>query len=157
MLVLIRRRGSWQLVFIRRTHTVLHHKDQISFPGGQVEPGEDFLQAALRETQEEIGIDPAGLRVLGALTPLYIPPSNFCIYPFVSAAPAPRLYSPHPDEVAEVIEVPLPHLTDPASAREEARTIRGERIEVPYYAFGDLKIWGATAMVLAEFLDVLRD
>ena len=156
MLILIERGGSWQIVFIRRTHTVLHHKDQISFPGGQVEPGESFVQAALRETQEEIGIETVRLRVLGALTPLYIPPSNFCIYPFVSTTPVPDSYVPRPDEVVEVIEIPLLHLMDPANVRQEVRTVRGERVEVPYYAYKQNKVWGATAMVLAEFIDILR-
>jgi len=156
MILLYRRQTAWHLVLIRRPSTVLHHKDQISFPGGQIEPGEDFIQAALRETREEIGVPSERLRILGELTPLYIPPSNFCIYPVVAAADGPLSFTPQEEEVAEVIEVPLDHLLDPDTAHEETRTIRGETVSVPFYAHGGHKIWGATAMVLAEFLDVVR-
>ena len=143
-----------RLLFIRRPSTVLHHKDQVSFPGGRIEPGEDFVRAALRETWEEVGVPPDRIRVLGSLTPLYIPPSNYCIYPVVGTAAGPLSFRPEPKEVAEIIEVPLAHLQDPRSARRETWTIRGEPADVPYYAFGPHKIWGATAMVLSEFLDV---
>jgi 8-oxo-dGTP pyrophosphatase MutT (NUDIX family) len=148
--------GEARLVFIRRPSTVLHHKDQVSFPGGQIEEGEDPVRAALRETWEEIGVPPDRVRVLGGLTPLYIPPSNYCIYPVVGTAAGPLPFRPQPEEVAEIIEVPLSHLRDPRNARRETWMVRGEPTEVPFYAFGPHKIWGATAMVLAEFLDVVR-
>jgi 8-oxo-dGTP pyrophosphatase MutT (NUDIX family) len=157
MLLLYPRDGSWHLPLILRTNTVMHHKDQIGFPGGQLEPGEDFVQAALRETWEELGVAPKRLRVIGELTPLYIQPSNFCIYPVVAAADGPVAFTPHPDEVAEIIEVPIDHMMDPRNVRKEKWTIRGEIRNVPFYAYKDHKIWGATAMVLAEFLDILGE
>ena len=153
MILLYRREKGWNVVLIRRPDTVLHHKNQISFPGGQVEAGEDAVQAALRETREEIGVPPDGLAVLGALTPLYIPPSNFCVYPVVAVADGVLAFSPQTEEVAEVIEVPLDHLLEPATVREEKWTIRGEQVDVPFYAIGHHKVWGATAMILAEFLE----
>jgi len=156
MVLVYPRQGIWHLVLIRRTPTVLHHKDQIGFPGGQMEPGEDFIRTALRETEEEIGVFPSRIKIIGPLTPLFVPPSNFCIYPVVAAADGPLSFNPYPDEVAEIIEVPLRHLTDPRNVREENWTIRGERVNVPFFAFGEHKIWGATAMILAEFLDVLQ-
>jgi len=155
MLLIYNVGGEAHLVFIRRPSTVLHHKDQVSFPGGQIEKGENSVQAALRETWEEIGVPQDRVRVLGGLTPLFIPPSNFCIYPVVGTAPGPLPFRPQPEEVAEIIEVPLAHLRDPRNARRETWIIQGEPTEVPFYAFGAHKIWGATAMVLAEFLDVL--
>jgi 8-oxo-dGTP pyrophosphatase MutT (NUDIX family) len=155
MLLLYPRDGSWHLPLILRTNTVMHHKDQIGFPGGQLEPGENFVQAALRETWEELGVAPKRLRVIGELTPLYIQPSNFCIYPVVAAADGPIAFTPHPGEVAQIIEVPLVHMMDPRNVREEKGTIRGELLNIPFYAYKDHKIWGATAMVLAEFLDIL--
>jgi len=156
MLLLYPRGGSRYLVLIRRTSTVLHHKDQISFPGGQLEPGEDFVRAALRETQEELGVPPEKIRILGELTPLYIPPSNFCIYPVVAAVDGPLSFQPHPEEVAEIVEIQLDHLLDAKNIREEKWVVRGEPLNVRFYACGDHKIWGATAMVLAEFLDILQ-
>lgn len=155
MLLLYPRGNDWHVVFIRRPGTVLHHKNQISFPGGQIEAGEDVLQAALRETREEIGVRPETIRILGTLTPLYIPPSNFCVYPVVAAADEPPSFTPEAGEVAEIIEARLDELRDPCTAREEKWTIRGERVDVPFYAIGHHKIWGATAMILAEFLDIV--
>jgi len=156
MVLLYPRQGSTHLALIQRTKTVLHHRDQIGFPGGQMEPHEDTVGAALRETNEELGIPPDRIQIIGSLTPLYIPPSNYCIYPAVGAAAEPLIFKPHPEEVAEVIELPLSHLLDSRHRRRETRTIRGNLVEVPFFSFHGHKIWGATAMVLAEFLAVLR-
>ncbi len=120
-----------------------------------MDPGEDAIAAALREAQEELGVDPAGLTVLGRLSPLYIPPSDFCIYPVVAYAGERPVFVPSPHEVAEVLEVPLAHLLSPATRCEEVWDIRGTPVRVPYYAFGEHKVWGATAMVLCEFLALL--
>jgi len=157
MLLLYSRDDASHIVLIRRTSTVLRHKDQIGFPGGQLEAGEDAVQAALRETGEEIGVAPDCIDVAGSLTPLFVPPSNFCIYPVVGAAEGPLVFTPERSEVAEIIEVPLARLMDPDSAQREAWTLGGRTVEVPFYAFGPHKIWGATAMVLAEFLALLRN
>ncbi len=156
MVLLYPRQGSPHLALIQRTKTLLHHRDQIGFPGGQMEQYEDGVRAALRETDEELGIPPTCIQIIGTLTPLYIPPSNYCIYPAVGAAAESLIFKPHPQEVAEVIELPLRHLLDPRHRRRETRTIRGRAVEVPFYSFRHHKIWGATAMVLAEFLVVLR-
>ncbi|OQA40216.1 MAG: putative NUDIX hydrolase [Chloroflexi bacterium ADurb.Bin325] len=143
------------IVLTRRTNSVESHRGQISFPGGSMEPGEDAVAAALREAQEELGVDPAALTVVGRLSPLYIPPSDFCIYPAVAYAAARPAFVPSPHEVAEVLEVPLAHLLSPATRCEEVWEIRGAAVHVPYYAFGQHKIWGATAMVLCELLALL--
>ncbi len=156
MILLYPREKAPHIVLMRRTSNVLHHKDEISLPGGRLEAGEDAVLAALRETEEEIGAPRDRVRIVGKLTPLFIPPSNFCIYPVVGTADGPLDFVPERSEVAEIIEVPLAHLTDPASARKEDWTLRGRTVEVPFYAFGPHKIWGATAMVLAEFLALLK-
>jgi len=156
LILLYSKEGETCLALIRRTGQGLHHRDQIGLPGGRLEAGEDFIRAALRETQEELGVDPTGLKVLGVLTPLYIPPSNFCAHPVVAAASEPPVFSPDPNEVAEVLEVPLKRLTDPAGARRETWLAGDRSLEVPFYAFGSHKIWGATAMILAEFLELLK-
>jgi len=156
MILLYPRDGEPHLVLIRRAAGVLHHKDQIGLPGGQLEAGEDPKTAALRETEEEIGVPRGLITVAGRLTPLFIPPSNFCVYPFVGSAEAAPAFVPEPSEVAGIIEVPLSRLADAATVRTEVWTLRGERVDVPFYAYGTHKIWGATAMVLAEFLAVLR-
>jgi 8-oxo-dGTP pyrophosphatase MutT (NUDIX family) len=148
--------GKPHLVFIRRPSTAPHHKDQIAFPGGQLEAGEDAVQAALREAHEEVGLPPAAVEVAGGLTPLYVPPSNFCIFPIVGRAGETPAFVPFEVEVAEIIEVPLAHLLDPASVRRETWTLDRGPVLVPFYAFRGHKIWGATAMILAEFLTLAR-
>jgi 8-oxo-dGTP pyrophosphatase MutT (NUDIX family) len=150
------REGELHLSFIRRTSSVLHHKDQIGFPGGQVEKGETYERAALREAEEELGIPAERVKILGALTPLYIPPSNYCIYPFVGLISEPPAFKPFPEEVAEIIEIPLSRLMDQSIVRRETWMLDRGPVEVPFYALGSHKIWGATAMVLAEFLELLK-
>ena len=96
--------GSLHLVLTRRTEQVRHHQAQISFPGGRQDPGEDLVQTALRETREELGVQLDSPQLLGALTPLYIPPSNTCIHPIVTAVLQRPEFIPSPAEVEEVIE-----------------------------------------------------
>ena len=149
------REDGFYLVLTRRTSQVAHHQAQISFPGGQMDKQESAVETALREAAEEINIAAAEVRVLGQLTPLYIPPSNYCIYPVVAAAERRPDFRPSPHEVAEVIEVPLDHLLDLRNIKREKWPLRGIEVTVPFYFFGGHKIWGATAMVLAELLDLV--
>ena len=155
LVLLYERDGELRLLLTRRTELVLHHRGQISFPGGEQHPGESLEATALREAAEELGLDLGPVRVLGKLTPLFIPPSNYCIYPTVAFLPGAPDFKPQPDDVAEVIEVPVGHLAAPESLRLETWTIGSRTVNVPYYAYSACKIWGATAMVLAEFLALL--
>ena len=155
LVLLYPRAGETHLVLTRRTDALENHRGQISFPGGSIDAGEDAVAAALREAMEELGVDPHSLDVLGRLSPLYIPPSAFCIYPVVAAAGEPPAFTPNGDEVAEVLEVPLRHLLAPATRCAETWELRGEPVRVPFYAVGAHKVWGATAMVLCELLALL--
>ncbi|HPW17356.1 MAG TPA: CoA pyrophosphatase [Candidatus Aminicenantes bacterium] len=155
LVLLYPRDGRLRVLLTRRAESVLHHRGQISLPGGERHPGESLEAAALRETSEELGIDLGSVRVLGKLTPLYIPPSNYCVYPAVAHGDAPLEFRPQPGEVAEVLEPPVGHLADPVNVRRETRRYGGQDHVVPFYDFEGHKIWGATAMVLAEFLALL--
>jgi 8-oxo-dGTP pyrophosphatase MutT (NUDIX family) len=117
---------------------------------------ESAVETALREAAEELNIAPAEVRVLGELTPLYIPPSDYCVYPVVASAERRPDFRPSLREVAEVIEVPLDHLLDTRNIRREKWPLRGIDVTVPFYFFREHKIWGATAMVLAELLDLIK-
>jgi 8-oxo-dGTP pyrophosphatase MutT (NUDIX family) len=145
------------LVLTRRTEQLESHRGQISFPGGGVHNGESPLEAALRETEEEMGVPGSELDLLGELSPLYIPASDFCVYPLVAFAASRPHFVPSPHEVAQVIEVPLAHLLDPAARCEEMWPWQGAPRRVPFYAVGEHKVWGATAMVLCELLTLIRD
>ena len=148
--------GRLHLVLTRRTEHLPSHQGQISLPGGAQEAGESFEETALREVHEELNVDPAGVQVLGRLTPLYIAPSNYCIRPVVGYTPARPAFCPNPCEVAEVLEVSLAKLLDPSVVHEEDWRLRGVTVRVPFFAVNEHKVWGATAMVLAEFVELLR-
>ncbi len=156
LLILYPVHGMLHLVLTVRNSDLNHHGGQIALPGGGWEAGDASLQeTALREAQEEVGIATDGLELLGGLTPLYIPPSNNVIHPFVAYTAARPAFDPDPREVAELLEVPLHLLLDPATRREEDWIWRGAPLHVPFYAVGGHKVWGATAIVLAEFLALL--
>jgi len=145
------------LVLTRRTEQVGNHKGQISLPGGAREPEDhSLLETALRETREELGIRTDQLQLLGPLTSLYIPPSNYCIHPYVAYADVRPDFNPEPTEVEELLEMSLNHLLDPITREEEDWHLRGRPVVVPFYRLGEHKIWGATAMVLSEFEVMLR-
>lgn len=146
--------GELHLVLTRRSDTLGNHRGQISFPGGSVDPGDESTsQTALREACEEIGVcdGAADLQLLGDLTPLYIPPSDFRIYPHVAYLPHRPHFVPQPDEVAELLEVPVSWFLDDSNIAAEEWIIRDEPRQVPFYNVCGHKVWGATAMVLAEF------
>lgn len=151
LVLLYRRGGQWWFPLTLRTDTVMDHRGQVSLPGGAWEPDDAHLkQTALRETEEELGVPQSRLNVLGRLTPLYIPPSDFCIHPFVAVASARPAFRPDPREVAAVLEAPLSLLLDGAARGEEERLLHDVPVRVPFYRIGSHQVWGATAMVLAE-------
>lgn len=144
------------LVLTRRTNTVGNHRGQISFPGGSVDPGDlSTTHTALREACEEIGVCETDIRLLGDLTPLYIPPSDFRIYPHVAFSQRQPVFRLQPDEVAELLEVPVSHFLDDGNTGQEEWFVGGQPRQVPFYIVRGHKVWGATAMVLAELATVL--
>jgi len=138
-----------------RADTLERHKGQVSLPGGVVDPGETFEQAALREAHEEVALPLDGARVLGALTPLDIPVSGFRLHPIVAARSSRPALHPADGEVARILQPALHELLDARSVRSTERTRNGRTMMIPAFHVGDDEIWGATAMVLAEFLTLL--
>lgn len=142
------------LVLIKRNIYKGPHSGQVSFPGGAWEADDLTLQhTALRETREEIGIR-ADMEILGALTPLHIPVSNFLVSPFVAWIDQHPVFHPDPSEVQYVIEVSLRQLLDPDVLDSELIHHRGMPVVTPFYRVGQEKVWGATAMILSEFLQL---
>jgi len=135
------------------------HTGQVSFPGGAVDENESFEAAALREASEEVGIVPAAVRVLGRLTPLHIPISGYVLHPIVGIVDQRPRFRPAEWEVARILEVPLERFRDPGLVKHErrAREVGGQtfQINVPYFDIDGEMVWGATAMALAEFLEIL--
>ena len=147
---------GWRLPLIVRPTALAHHGGQIGLPGGLIESGETAWEAALRELEEEIGVGAAAIEPLGPLSPLYVFVSNNHIAPWVAAIDHAPDFLMNAAEVAEVIELPIANLLDPAQAGVFERDRNGVRQRVPYFAFGQHRISGATAMILAEFAAVVR-
>jgi 8-oxo-dGTP pyrophosphatase MutT (NUDIX family) len=144
------------VLLTRRRDDLQAHAGQISFPGGRRERMETPAQAALREAHEEVGVEPARVQLIGELTPLYIPPSDFEVHPFVGWHEPPVAFTPQPSEVAELLEVPVQLLLDSRTRQEEVWHQRGIELQVPFFSIGPHKVWGATAMILSEFVERLR-
>jgi 8-oxo-dGTP pyrophosphatase MutT (NUDIX family) len=133
----------------------LRHGGQVSLPGGVVDPGETFEQAALREAHEEVALALGGVQVLGALTPLDIPVSGFRLHPIVAIHRTRPNLTRSDGEVARILEVSLDTLLDPRHFVTTVRAREGITYTVPAFKLANVEIWGATAMVLAEFLALL--
>lgn len=133
----------------------VRHGGQVSLPGGVIEPGESIEAAAIRETREEVALDVADLHVIGHLTPLDIPVSGFRLHPVVAATASRPTFAPADAEVARILEVPVATLLDPACTSHQPMVRGALSLDVPVFLIDDIVIWGATAMVLAEFLTLL--
>jgi 8-oxo-dGTP pyrophosphatase MutT (NUDIX family) len=138
-----------------RASGLRRHAGQVSLPGGATDPGETLAQAALREAHEEIGIDPATVRILGELTPVHVLVSGFTLHPVVGLTHARPTFTPAAHEVETVIEVSVEDLKDASSIRQGSRTREGVAIEYPYFDLMGHHVWGATAMILGEFICLL--
>lgn len=128
-----------------------HHPGQVSFPGGGLDPGEDPMTGALREAHEEIGIHPGDVRVIGALSPLWVIVSNFVVRPYVGIADRRPDFRPEPREVAELVEAPVHAVRDISRIGWDERLGDGVLIRYPYFNLAGHRVWGATAMILGEF------
>ncbi len=146
--------GETGLVFIKRNTYDGPHSAQVSFPGGAREPGDRSLaDTAVRETREELGVT-GEIKVLGSLTELHIPVSNFLVTPFAGFINQRPDFQPDPSEVQYIIETTIGDLLDPGIRKTEIRQLHGQSMDVPYYDVANEKIWGATAMMLCEFLQL---
>ena len=140
-----------------RASGLARHAGQISLPGGASDPGETLADTALREASEEIGVDPALVRVLGELTPVHVIVSGFTLYPVVGVSDTRPAFVAAPGEVSGVLEIPLEDLRDASRIRLGTRIREGVAIEYPYFDLLGHQVWGATAMVLGELICLLED
>ncbi|MCO6146651.1 CoA pyrophosphatase [Flavobacterium sp. NRK1] len=146
------------IILIKRNSYPGVHSSQISFPGGKAELDDVNLTAtALRETYEEVGVEPQDIDVVMPFTQIYIPPSNFLVAPFLGVALKEPAFKPSPDEVEALIELPLDVFLDDSIVIEtEMQTSYSQKIIVPAFKVDDHIVWGATAMILSELKETIK-
>ncbi len=153
--------GEWNLAFIERAEQNANdpHSGQISFPGGKLEETDDtYADCALRETQEEIGVDSSSIGIIGELTSLYISVSNYLIFPFVGFTSQEPDFVPQESEVRSILEIPLKEVFSHRNKKRVDLTVRQNKLkDVPCYMLDDHILWGASAMILSEFEAVLDE
>lgn len=135
------------------------HSNQMGFPGGKKENfDESFYHTAIRETQEEIGVSTSKVNLIGELSSLYIPPSNFMVYPYLAYLKTPEILIKDPREVEEIIEIPLFSLLDDNLLGETTVELSSKmKLKTPYFNLQNKVVWGATAAILAEFKVLLKN
>lgn len=157
MLICTESKGKTNIVFTLRSSKLNSHQSQISFPGGMNEEGESLLETAIRETQEEIGIKVSKESIAGALTSLYVPPSNTIIQPFIAFFDDLKGLTPNPDEVEEILFKDIDYFLDKNNLKSSYWDFSGLKILVPHWNIHDkTPLWGATSMILNEFLHIYK-
>ena len=149
--------GGWFFFLTKRSQDVEHHKGQISFPGGVVEKNESKMNAAIRETNEEIGVDKDVIKIIGSLTPFYIPVSNFHIFPYVGWAEEKPHTKVQDTEVKRVFSVSINDLVLERNLKTKEDFFSKKSVTVPYFDLNGETVWGATSMILSEFKFILRN
>ncbi len=146
-----------QVVFTLRSTNLNDHSGQFCYPGGSVEPHETLEEAAIRELHEEIGVALPTDSMIGKLTPLYVPPSHNMIHPFLAYYRDLPELKLQPEEVSEVLQVPLDDLINPENVVVENWNYKGQNIDVPYWSLHRVPLWGATAMITSELAALYRE
>ncbi len=156
MICIFPRKEDLKIIFFKRSDYDGPHGGQVSFPGGMFEEKDmDLAETAIRETMEEIGLKIDKSAILGALTPLQIPVSNMFVQPFVGFYPSEPVFTIEKREVDYLIISSIAELLDSTIIRKERWMLHGRELEVPFYKVNENIIWGATAMMLSEFLAVV--
>lgn len=150
--------GSWHTLLIQRSQNPRdRHSGQVSFPGGRYEPNDgELVNVALREAWEEVGVEPMQVEVLGRLTELYIPVSNFVVHPFIGVLKGSATFLPQPGEVEQILTPPVDVFTRAENLKTTDLTLSGGVTlkNVPYFDLDGRMVWGATAMIMSEFLEL---
>ena len=144
------------VLLTKRSQEVEHHKGEISFPGGKMDEDDpDLLSCALRETEEEVGVDRSDVRIIGEMDDFYTVATNFLVVPFVGVIPYPYNFNASEREIDQVLLVPLDIFFDPDAMRIETMIVHGQPLEVIFYNWHEHIIWGATARIMKSFTKLL--
>lgn len=151
--------NEWHIAFTKRKEYPGVHGGQMSFPGGKKDKNDATItQTALRETEEEIGVNAGKIEVLGALSQLYIPPSNFLVSPYIGYCANPYPFQPEAKEVEQIIEIPVSFFLSKngIDLQREIKLYNGHTVNAPAYVYKEHVIWGATAIILSEFTYIVE-
>lgn len=155
LLLLFEKEGACHILFTRRSDKVAYHKDEISFPGGTIDPDDsDLLHTALREVAEEIGLDSRDVNILGRLDDISTVTTGFMITPYVGVFSYPYKFQINTDEISELIFLPLRVLAEECRVEASEVTWEGKQLAAYHFYVKDYIIWGATARILKQFLDL---
>jgi 8-oxo-dGTP pyrophosphatase MutT (NUDIX family) len=158
LVLLYTHQGSIRFPLIKRPEYTGAHGGQISLPGGKAEPGEDAIQTAIRECEEEIGVNPEAISVLGKLSDFFVIPSNYMVTPIIAFASARPVFKPDPYEVSKILEADINELLAEHAVKEKEILAAGKyRMVAPHFEIENEVVWGATAMMLNEFRIVLKE
>lgn len=155
LILLFKEKNVFKYYLTLRSNNVGKHKGQISLPGGSQEKNESLEFTAIRETEEEIGINKDTIYIIGKLTKLFVPVSGFCIYPFVGWTNKIPKIKPS-NEVKKVFNVKISELLDRNNEKRKQIVINNKITEIPYFNLRNKEVWGATAMILSEFKKILK-
>ena len=155
LVLLFKEKNSFNFILTLRSSKVETHKGQISLPGGVQEKNESLKETALRETEEEIGILPETINIIGELSSIYIPFSGYKVHPFVGWTKKPPKLIPSAHEVERIIIVPVNELIDEENQTQKKTTLRGIPVTMPYFSLKGEIVWGATSMILSEFKQII--
>jgi 8-oxo-dGTP pyrophosphatase MutT (NUDIX family) len=154
---LYRKENRYHVLLTKRSDQVEHHKGEISFPGGKMDPEDPDLEfCALRETAEEVGVAPDDVRILGELDDFYTVATNYRVAPFVGLIPYPYPFRPSAREIAGLVTPPLDVFFDPSRRSEQIWHFQGQAVNVVSYAWEGHTIWGATARILKHFAELVE-
>lgn len=157
LILLYQKNAQPHTVFIKRNTYNGHHSGQIALPGGKKDASDkDHIATALREANEEIGINANDVKVIGSLSKLWIPVSNINVFPIIGYINYEPAFTIDPYEVQEAIPFAISRLTDKNIIKQEVLNIKEFEIYVPYYDINGHHLWGATAMIMAEFVEILK-
>jgi 8-oxo-dGTP pyrophosphatase MutT (NUDIX family) len=151
------RDNEWHLPLVVRTNHSKHHRGQVALPGGARDPGENLAETALRELEEELGVSPQHVQLLGRLSSFYVPVSGFQVHPWLGWTATTPAFRPNPTEVEELLEMPAAPILNLSTLGCDSRDVRGQSSEVPYFSVGKYKVWGATCIVLGELATLCYD
>ena len=157
LFLLFQKNSQWWFFLTQRSKNVEYHRGQISLPGGCQEQNESLNDTALIETEEEIGVPVSAIKTLGSVTPLFIPASGFIVTPFIGYCKNHVIPNIDKNEVESLHCVKVEHLLDDLIIENERKVINAVEVEIPFFNFNGLKVWGATASILNECKEIISD